>query len=274
MHLPVSRTRAGVLASIRLAGLLARRSAARGCPARRPAPAARSPRLRSQVWQSPSCSESSSSTTVRRASRTLPVLVLHLHALGRRHGAGGDQRSRALHLDDADAAGADGLHVLRGSRAWGCACRPSGRPEGSWCPRDFDRRCCRWSGLASFSASLLTSSTCRSRSAGSAWPRDGHLAAQRLLDLVEVRPRRSTGAHRPLAAACSTGSASGSNEASAPRARAPEGVVRAGQVLVDADGRPLAGATASTTDDGPVTASPPAKIHFSEVWPVDGSAVK
>jgi len=29
-------------------------------------------------------------------------------------------------------------------------------------------------------------------------------------------------------------------------------------------------ATASTTDEGPVTASPPAKIHFSEVCPVTG----
>jgi len=29
-------------------------------------------------------------------------------------------------------------------------------------------------------------------------------------------------------------------------------------------------ATASTTDEGPVTASPPENIHFSEVWPVDG----
>ena len=29
-------------------------------------------------------------------------------------------------------------------------------------------------------------------------------------------------------------------------------------------------ATASTTEEGPVTASPPAKIHFSEVWPVTG----
>ena len=32
----------------------------------------------------------------------------------------------------------------------------------------------------------------------------------------------------------------------------------------------LPAATASTTDDGPVTASPPENIHFSEVWPVTG----
>ena len=31
-------------------------------------------------------------------------------------------------------------------------------------------------------------------------------------------------------------------------------------------------ATASTTDEGPLTASPPAKTHLCEVWPVTGSA--
>ena len=31
---------------------------------------------------------------------------------------------------------------------------------------------------------------------------------------------------------------------------------------------------ASTTEDGPVAASPPAKIHSVDVWPVSGSAEK
>ena len=51
-------------ASILLAGLLARVARSRGCPARAARACSSQSSLRSQVWQSPLCSESSSSTTV------------------------------------------------------------------------------------------------------------------------------------------------------------------------------------------------------------------
>ena len=65
--------------------------------------------LRSQVWHSPLCSESSSSTTARRASRTRRRVGEHLHALADGHGAGGDEVPRSFDLDHAHAAGPDGL---------------------------------------------------------------------------------------------------------------------------------------------------------------------
>ncbi len=126
------------------------------------------------------------------------------------------------------------------------------------------------SGSTSVSAQRL----CRSRSAGSAGPgarrpRLGH----ELLDFVEVVRAPLDGHDRACSARGVVDRIGVGVEGGVDRdLAAPEGVVRAGQVLVDADGRPLAGATASTTEDGPVTASPPAKIHFTEVWPVTGLA--
>ncbi len=48
----------------------------------------------------------------------------------------------------------------------------------------------------------------------------------------------------------------------------PEGVVGSGEVLVDGYRGPLSGPTASTTEAGPVTASPPAKSQSTLVAPV------
>ena len=117
-------------------------------------------------------------------------------------------------------------------------------------------------------------SACRSRSAGSASPGarprlrgHGCSTSSKLfrapLDGDQRADRRraaSRPGRRPGSKEVSTGSIS--------RAR------RRGSLPVRYRSMPTAArspaATASTTDDGPVTASPPAKIHFSEVWPVTG----
>ena len=74
-HLPVSRMSAGVLSSIILKVFS---PSYRRSPMPRSLASVRSSQSadRPQTWQSPSCSESSSSTTIWRPSRTLPVLVL------------------------------------------------------------------------------------------------------------------------------------------------------------------------------------------------------
>ena len=100
---------------------------------------------------------------------------------------------------------------------------------------------------------------------------DGHRLAPGLLDFVEVVPppldgdqvqllaRRRRTARRRGRTTVSTSWASRQKAWFAPvRYRSMPTAARS------------PAATASTTDDGPVTASPPAKIHFSEVWPVTG----
>jgi hypothetical protein len=74
MHLAVSRTRAGVLASVIRFDFAPCQTTSRIPRSRATDCSSQSP-LRSQVWQSPSWSLRIRSTTVRRASRTLGVLV-------------------------------------------------------------------------------------------------------------------------------------------------------------------------------------------------------
>ena len=74
MHFAVSRTRAGVLASVMRFDFAPDHAISRMPRSRATLCSSQSP-LRSQVWQSPSWSLRMRSTTVRRASRTLGVLV-------------------------------------------------------------------------------------------------------------------------------------------------------------------------------------------------------
>ena len=88
------------------------RSGSGRCRDRAPGRCSSQSALRAQVWQLPSCSERSSSTTVWRRLADARRVGLDHHALGRRSDARGHERLGALDLDQADAAGADRLHVF------------------------------------------------------------------------------------------------------------------------------------------------------------------
>ena len=86
---------------------------------------------RSQVWQSLGWLSSSSSTMSRRACRIWPECGVHHHAFPDLLAAGGDEVVEALHLHDADAAGALQAEVAGGSTGGGCGC-PCCPPRPGW----------------------------------------------------------------------------------------------------------------------------------------------
>ena len=111
MHLPVSRTSAGVLSSIIVAGLLARVAKLADAQVERQRLQARSRRCGRRSGNRRRAPRAAARPP--SGGRRAPAAVgLDLHALRDRHGAGGDQGRGPFHLHQADAAGADGLDFL------------------------------------------------------------------------------------------------------------------------------------------------------------------
>ena len=207
----------------------------------------------------------------RAASRLRAMRRVGLddHALG---DGGPRRRPRglgALDLDQADAAGADGLHVLRGSRGVGTldAGLTGGFQDGR-AVRDLDLDVVYGQGWHQRFTSLGTG---LSVVAAEAAPRlgDGDLGPP-----TGARPRRSCRRARwwprsgDAGARRMDGVGVGVEGGVDGDFATPEGVVDAGQIRVDGDGGLLAGCRWRLRPrTGPVTASPPAKIHSTDVRP-------
>ena len=179
----------------------------------------------------------------------------HLHARCGRHRAGSAPGSAPLRPRPRRRGRRRSPAGPPRSRAWGCGCPPASPRRGSWRPsgtstgtllmvRSDHRRgcsqrsvnpCSRWRR----SAAQLFAVVAAEAAAGLA---DGHRLAP-----GHVRPRRNccAAARRAIRSSfsrgASKGSASGSKAVSTSLVLAPEGVVGAGEVHVDAHGRPLAG---------------------------------
>ena len=230
--------------------------------------------LRSHVWQSPSCSERSSSTTVRRALADPLCIGTHVHPLNRRGDARSGQRLRAFDLNEAHSACADRLDVFQKAQRGDIY---SGRARGFEHGRPFREfhghivysQCRHFDDLSSKIKRTLR----ESRTAGSAaLPFTAVCSLNTSSTSSKPFFRFSTESVFTVARSQATGSASGSNDVSTrfrSRQNAWEAPVR--NRSIPAAARSPA-ATASTTEEGPEAASPPAKTHGIEVWPVTGSA--
>ena len=199
--------------------------------------------LRAQVWQLPSCSERSSSTTVWRPLRAQRRVGLDDHALGDRGRARGHERLGALDFDQADAAGADRLHVFEVAEARDLRAGLAGGLQDGRAVRDLDLDVVYSEGwhqrFTSVSAQRL------SVVAAQAAPRlgDGHLGRPRELDLVEAADAHVGGHDRHARrAGVSTGSASGSNAVSTATSRRQKAWLAPVRCSSIADGGLLAGA--------------------------------
>ena len=287
MHLPVVAHQGRRRRVDPLAGSSRRRRRSRGCPARPPGPATRSPR----------CGRRSGS---RRCARRAAVRRRFAGRRGRgrvlvwtfmpsadRHRAGGGEVLRALDLDDADAAGADRLQALDVAERRDLDARLGRGVQDRRILGHFDRdvvdgqgdhrpvvlglstlhRCgvvgdAGADGLAAFS---VVAAQAALRLA------DGHGLAPGLFDFVEVVLAPFDGNEHELLARrvgrVGVGVERGVDRRDR-RARR-RGSRRSGtRRCPPPPVRPPPPPRRPTT--GPVTASPPAKIHFSEVWPVTG----
>ena len=195
-----------------------------------------------------------------------------LHALGGRHRAGGDEVPRPFDLDHADAAGADRLQALDVAERGDADARLlRGRQDrgafGHFDGDVVDRE--RYHGRFRVSGHVVTFITAvpvrwirwhrallavprSSPLAGAAFAvvaaeaaaglADGHRLAPGLLHFVEIVPPPLDGDQvRASRAAASDGSASGSKAVSTSWSSRQKAWFCAGQVEVDAHGRPLAG---------------------------------
>ncbi len=144
MHLPVSRMSAGVESSMTCRALLALVGDGVDVPDLWRCSAARSRRCGRRFGSRRRARRAATRTTARRASADPRRVGLDHHAFGRRLGARRHQRAGALHFDQAQAAGPDGLHALQVAEGGDVrACLPAGVQQ-RWCPRALRLCCRRW----------------------------------------------------------------------------------------------------------------------------------
>ena len=106
---------------------------------------------------------------MRRPSRTLLVLVLTTIPSVDGRGAGGDERSGALNLNQAHAAGADGLNVLQIAQGRDLHACLSGRLKNCGLFRNLDFDVINRQARHFYCSLIQFHRFCRNRNAGSAW---------------------------------------------------------------------------------------------------------